>query len=285
MSNENKSNDIAVKRAAAEMLRKADAVYMILSLCTRMPYVVCDERTYDDEILLYFDEASAKVAVNRLLEKKEPVQAVKIGKKDLLAFYVSLMPLGVNCILVNQDTPVEIPIQLDEIIRRKEPEEKGKVLIENPQLHLTALYFMQAVRKTQKVELTGELKELHEEMMVHYQRGTYIIPVREHAGTLVMKQKNGQVFQPVFTDIQEYKKFLSMQKEGEIQSAVLPAEKIPALLAPETAGVVVNPFGVNLQLQIRRGNRREAKRPENAAQSSGCTAARRKVPAPGIYLY
>ena len=94
MSNENKSNDIAVKRAAAEMLRKADAVYMILSLCTRMPYVVCDERTYDDEILLYFDEASAKVAVNRLLEKKEPVQAVKIGKKDLLAFYVSLMPLG-----------------------------------------------------------------------------------------------------------------------------------------------------------------------------------------------
>ena len=89
--------------------------------------------------------------------------------------------------------------------------------------------------------------------MVHYQRGTYIIPVREHAGTLVMKQKNGQVFQPVFTDIQEYKKFLSMQKEGEIQSAVLPAEKIPALLAPETAGVVVNPFGVNLQLQIRRG--------------------------------
>ena len=253
MSNENKSNDIAVKRAAAEMLRKADAVYMILSLCTRMPYVVCDERTYDEEILLYFDEASAKVAVNRLLEKKEPVQAVKIGKKDLLAFYVSLMPLGVNCILVNQDTPVEIPIQLDEIIRRKEPEEKGKVLIENPQLHLTALYFMQAVRKTQKVELTGELKELHEEMMVHYQRGTYIIPVREHAGTLVMKQKNGQVFQPVFTDIQEYKKFLSMQKEGEIQSAVLPAEKIPALLAPETAGVVVNPFGVNLQLQIRRG--------------------------------
>ena len=162
------------------------------------------------------------------------------------------MPLGVNCILVNQGTPVEIPIQLDEIIRRKEPEEEGKMLIENPQLHLTALYFMQAVRKAQKVELTEELKALHEEMMVHYQRGTYIIPVKEQAGTLVMKQKNGQVFQPVFTDIQEYKKFLSMQKEKGIKSAVLPSEKIPGLLAPETAGVVVNPFGVNLQLQIRR---------------------------------
>ncbi len=252
MNNENKNHDAAVKRAAAEMLRKADAVYMILSLCTRMPYVVCDEKTYDDEILLYFEEEAAKAAVKKLLEKKEPVQAVKIGKKDLLAFYVSLMPLGVNCILVNQGTPVEIPIQLDEIIRRKEPEEEGKMLIENPQLHLTALYFMQAVRKAQKVELTEELKALHEEMMVHYQRGTYIIPVKEQAGTLVMKQKNGQVFQPVFTDIQEYKKFLSMQKENGIKSAVLPSEKIPGLLAPETAGVVVNPFGVNLQLQIRR---------------------------------
>ena len=253
MNNENKNHDAAVKRAAAEMLRKADAVYMILSLCTRMPYVVCDEKTYDDEILLYFEEEAAKAAVKKLLEKKEPVQAVKIGKKDLLAFYVSLMPLGVNCILVNQGTPVEIPIQLDEIIRRKEPEEEGKMLIENPQLHLTALYFMQAVRKAQKVELTEELKALHEEMMVHYQRGTYIIPVKEQAGTLVMKQKNGQVFQPVFTDIQEYKKFLSMQKEKGIKSAVLPSEKIPGLLAPETAGVVVNPFGVNLQLQIKRG--------------------------------
>ena len=252
MNNESKNHDAAVKRAAAEMLRKADAVYMILSLCTRMPYVVCDEKTYDDEILLYFEEEAAKAAVKKLLEKKEPVQAVKIGKKDLLAFYVSLMPLGVNCILVNQGTPVEIPIQLDEIIRRKEPEEEGKMLIENPQLHLTALYFMQAVRKAQKVELTEELKALHEEMMVHYQRGTYIIPVKEQAGTLVMKQKNGQVFQPVFTDIQEYKKFLSMQKEKGIKSAVLPSEKIPGLLAPETAGVVVNPFGVNLQLQIGR---------------------------------
>ena len=61
---------------------------------------------------------AAKAAVKKLLEKKEPVQAVKIEKKDLLAFYVSLMPLGVNCILVNRDTPVEISIQLHEIIRR-----------------------------------------------------------------------------------------------------------------------------------------------------------------------
>lgn len=251
MSNENKSDDIAVKRTAAEMLRKADAVYMILSLCTRMPYVVCDAETYDDEILLFFEEEAAKKAAEKLLKEKEPVQAVKVEKKDLLAFFVSLIPLGVNCLLVNRDMPTEVAIQLDEIIRRKDPED-GKVLVENPQLHLTALYFMQEIRKMQKPEMSGELSELHEEMMVHYQRGSYIIPVKENAGTLVMKQKNGQVFQPVFTDIQEYKKFLGMNKDKEIKTAVLPADKIAGILAPEAAGVVVNPFGVNLQLQIRR---------------------------------
>lgn len=251
MSNENKSDDIAVKRTAAEMLRKADAVYMILSLCTRMPYVVCDAETYDDEILLFFEEEAAKKVAEKLLKEKEPVQAVKVEKKDLLAFFVSLIPLGVNCLLVNRDMPTEVAIQLDEIIRRKNPED-GKVLVENPQLHLTALYFMQEIRKMQKPEMSGELSELHEEMMVHYQRGSYIIPVKENAGTLVMKQKNGQVFQPVFTDIQEYKKFLGMNKDKEIKTAVLPADKIAGILAPEAAGVVVNPFGVNLQLQIRR---------------------------------
>lgn len=251
MSNENKDDGITIKRTAAEMLRKADAVYMLLSLCTRMPYVVCDPKTYDDEILLYFEEETAKKAAETMLKEKEPVQVVKVEKKDLLVFYVSLMPMGVNCILVNRDTPVEVSIQLDEIIRRKDPED-GKVLVENPQLHLTALYFMQEVRKEQKTELSEEMKELHEEMMVHYQRGKYILPVKENAGTLVMKQKNGQVYQPVFTDIQEYKKFLSVNREEGIKSAVLPAEKITEILAPEAAGVVVNPFGVNLQLQIRR---------------------------------
>ena len=146
---------------------------------------------------------------------------------------------------------VKIPIQLDEIIRRKEPED-GKALIENPQLHLTALYFMQKVRKAPQTELTEELKELHEEMMAHYQKGSYIIPVKENAGTLVMKQKNGQIFQPVFTDIQEYKKFLSMNREEQIKTAVLSAEKITGILSPETAGVVVNPLGVNLQLLMKR---------------------------------
>ncbi len=266
MGLEKEGSPAAQKKAVAEMLRKAEQIYIIFSKCTKMPYVICDADTYDDEIFLYLSEDAAKEAAKKLLEDQEPVQAMKIEKKDFVAFYVSLIPMGVNCVLVNQDHSGErqtateaepcvlegIPIQLDEIIRRNEPEE-GKVLIENPQLHLTALYFMQKVRKLPQIDFTEELKSLHEEMMVHYQRGRYIIPVKENAGTLMMKQKNGQIFQPVFTDIQEYRKFISMHHEENVKTAVLSAERIAEILAPEAAGVVVNPLGVNLQLQIKRG--------------------------------
>lgn len=250
---EGKKIKLDVKKATAAMLRGADQVYVIWSQCTRMPYVVCDAKTYDDEVLLYFREEDAKEAVRKLTEEKQPVQAVKAEKQNLLAFYVSLMPMGVNCILVNRGTPMEMPIQLHEIIRRQAPEEGGKPLIENPQLHLTALYFMQEIRRAQKVEMTQELRELQEEMLVNYQRGKYIVPVRENAGTLVMKQKDGQVFQPIFTDMHELRKFLGANKEGaEWKTAVIAAENIPEILAPEASGVIVNPLGVNLQLQVKR---------------------------------
>ena len=41
-------------------LRTAEAIYVLMSSCTRMPYVVCDPETFDDEILLYYTEAEAK---------------------------------------------------------------------------------------------------------------------------------------------------------------------------------------------------------------------------------
>ena len=47
-------------------------------------------------------------------------------------------------------------------------------MIENPELHLTALYFIQKLRALGEPKMTEELKELNEEMMAHYMRGRYI---------------------------------------------------------------------------------------------------------------
>ena len=35
-------------------LQKAEELYAIMSLCTRMPYVDCDGETDDDQILVFF---------------------------------------------------------------------------------------------------------------------------------------------------------------------------------------------------------------------------------------
>lgn len=254
MSEEKKNGNGNIKSIVAARLREAETVYVILSQCTRLPYVLCDEETYDDEILLFFREEDALHSAEGLRKNGNPVQVIKVEKKSFLSFYVSLMPMGVNCILVNSETPEETAVQLSEIIRRQEPADK--VLIENPQLHLTAVYFMQRTRRMQKPEAsegqTEELGELQEEMLAHYQRGRYIVPVKEDMGMLVLKQKDGRMFQPVFTDIQEFQKFAAMNQKEKFKTAVFPADKIPEILAPQAAGVVINPLGVNLQLQIRR---------------------------------
>ena len=83
--------------------------------------------------------------------------------------------MGVNCILVDKGLDGQITVQLDELITRPKDEElpEGKIRVENPELVLTAAYFMQQMRKPDKPEMTDELKELNEEMLAHYQEGRY----------------------------------------------------------------------------------------------------------------
>ena len=67
-----------------------------------------------------------------------------------------------------------------------------------------------------------------------------------------MKQKDGRVLQPIFTDIQEFMKFQSVNKEEKFKTAVVEVDKISELAAKEAFGITVNPFGVNLVLQLPR---------------------------------
>lgn len=235
-----------------EQLRNSEAVYVIISGCTRMPYVVCDEDTFDDEIFLFFKEEDAKNEMKRLLDAKNPVQVMKVEKQSFLVFYLTLYPMGVNCMVVDKGTETQASVQVDDLVRRPKEEEtlQGRVRVENPQFHLTALYFIQGMRK-QPAEEEGVLKELYEEMMVHFQEGSYIVAVKEEKEVPILRQKDGQVFQPVFTDYPEFQKFQNFNKTDKFRPAVVEASKIPEILTKEAVGVTINPFGMNLQLQMQ----------------------------------
>ena len=47
----------------------------------------------------------------------------------------------------------------------------------------------------------------------------------------------------------EFQKFTKGEK---MKTAVIPAAKIPEILVGEAKGVVINPFGVNVQLQVAK---------------------------------
>ena len=101
-------------------------------------------------------------------------------------------------------------------------------------------------------KLTEELRELNEEMMAHYARGKYIIGVTEKNTVPILRQKDGKVLQPIFTDVQEFMKFQSMNKNEKLKTAVVEAAKLQGLVSKEVFGIAVNPFGVNLVLQLPR---------------------------------
>ena len=153
--------------------------------------------------------------------------------------------------VIGKGTEEEIAIQLGELVRR--PEQKpGEEPIENPELQITAMYFMQKVRSQKELKLTDETKELQEELRAHYQRGRYITAISEDKKMPILNKDDGQVLMPIFTDVQEFLKFQNENRDMKYTMGVVEAARIPEAMGPEVTGVVVNPFGIDLQLNVSR---------------------------------
>lgn len=245
----------ADKGTVLKQLQQSENIYVILSKCTRMPFVLCDPETYDDEILIYFDEKGARDEEMRLNASGNPVLVVTIEKKGLLSFYSGLYPMGVNCLTVNKGMHSEIGIQLKDLVRRPDADkiQKGPGVIENPSLHLTGLYFIQEFRKEHRTALTPELEEMQEELLAHYRQGTFIIPLRaDSKGVVIIKNTNGISLLPVFTDGQEFMKFQMANPKEKFAAGVVQADKVVGLLPADAEAVVLNPLSSNIPLNVER---------------------------------
>ena len=245
----------AVKQTILK-LQKAEELYAVMSLCTKMPYVECDGETYDDQIFVYFEEADAKREAQKLIEKKIPVKLFRLMKNAILPFFVNVFPMGVNCVVVNRGAEDAVAIQLSEMLKRPDGDKlpDGKVRIENPELHLTAIYYMQELKRIPPEQQDKKaMQELHEEMISHLQKGKYIIAAREpDNGIPILKQPNGDLFHPIFTDIQEFQKFCAVNKNDKFKTGIVEAKNIINIVAPNAKGIVINPMGVNVLLQMMK---------------------------------
>ena len=252
MSEEKKNQNSGSEKLETLMkIQKAPQMYSIVSGCTKMPYVICDPDTFDDEVLLFFEQEDAQAEVKKLTDEKEPVNVMAIENRLLLTFFSSLYTMGVNCVVTDKGTEQEQRFQIREIVHRPDDTKlpDGKVRVENPELHLTALYLMQKTLRLRVRQNEEEVKELQEELMAHFGEGRYIVAFEADKGLPLLKDKNGDAYQPIFTDVMEFQRF---NKEQKFKTAIVEASKLPQILIAEAKGVVLNPFGVNLQLQMKR---------------------------------
>ena len=229
-NNENTGNQETIQR-----LKTEESLWALVSGCTKEPYVVCDPETFDDEIMMFFSAQDAQEKAKQLNEAGIPVGIVKLEKRQMLLFYTSLYTMGINALLVSEgDTQTRI--QLADFVRRNKPEQdpEGKLLVENPSLHLTALYYMQETRKPSVQEGNPQIKEWQDEISNYFSKGSFIAAVQNQA---------------IFTDIMEFQKF---NKENQLRPIVVTADKIPQILAAEATGVLLNPMGVRMPLQVKR---------------------------------
>ena len=130
----------------------------------------------------------------------------------------------------------------------------GYLHTDRPGRESLALDLMQELRHQTGGEVTDQIKELQEELLAHYQKGTFLISVQEDGQIPVLKQKDGSMYQPIFTDMIEFTRFAQGKK---MKTAAIPADKIPEILIPDAKGVAINPFGVNVRLDITKANKQK----------------------------
>lgn len=235
------------KRALLGEIQRATELYVMMSVCTKMPYVYCEPETFDDQIFLFHKEEDAKKLVQDFKAKEIPILPMKLVNKQFLSFYTSLYTMGVNGISVDFGTENAWSFQLSELVRRPDASKlpEGQVLVENPELQLTALYYMQEIRRKPGIGQEPRFREMEEEMTAHFRKGSYIVPVKDKNSVPFMKLQNEDVYQPIFTDMPEFLKF---NREGTFRAAVLPCAKLPEIVLPQSKGLIVNPMGVRLLL-------------------------------------
>ena len=78
------------KRFMLQQLRNSGEIFVLFSRCTRLPYVCCDQETYNDQIYIFRKEENARGAAEEYGKQEIPVQVLKVENKDFLNFYSSL---------------------------------------------------------------------------------------------------------------------------------------------------------------------------------------------------
>lgn len=238
-------------------LQKLEEMMVLFSQATRMPFVECDEETFDDQIHVFADAEKLQEVSKSYAEKKVMLAGVKVPKVQVKGFYNSLYAIGVNALMFHEGDGVT-RIQLEDLAQKPDMEKfaQEKVPILNPSLQLSAIYFIQELRRPAEHDMR-ELHDLEEEMIANFAKAKFIMGLdvakgegenpQEQMRIPYVKDKDGNIFQPVFSDFSEFQKHYR-EKAATMRMAPVSIDQLPKYLVKESKGFVINPSGFNLQL-------------------------------------
>ncbi len=261
---------------------------MIVAYCgyTNMPFVQCDPESYNDQVWIFDTEELLQEFARPFTEKKILLRGVKYLNKDFLGFFSLLHAIGVNELVFVSQTGRQF-LDLDDLVKKpdysKLPPEKQPIF--NPQLQLTGLYFMQEMSRPVPLEEKSGLQEMEEELAANLVKSRYILPVELLPGPEsdaekfknrkyripILKNKDGNVLQPLFTDMAELAKF---NKGNQFKALVVPFGQLIRLLVKDSRGFVLNPAGFHIAMpkELLEGLQKRfrpeaAQQPQNTAET------------------
>lgn len=247
-------------------IQKLDGLYTVFSPLTRLPYVECDEETFDDQIYIFGNEEAVKSFAKEKGEEKVPVQPFRIPKDQMNGFFTSLYALSVNVAIYTDDVGTA-RIEVEKLAQKPNMEklEKEKIPVLNPTFTLTALYFVQELRRPVEHDME-KLREMEEEMVVNLLKSRFILALEDSEkgadGSAklrvpFLKTKEGDVYQPIYSDLAEFRKYAGANA-AKYRVSSLVFEDLEKFLMKEAKGYVINPSSFNLVLtreQIKKVTR------------------------------
>ena len=244
------------KRDVLISIPKMEKIYLIHSDFTRLPFVHCDDETFDDVVFLFETRENAQKKCEELLEIKQKTTVVELDQESLLKTFTYLVIAGVNAIKYNYKDE-DYMLQLSEIVKVSDfselpPEQRP---LENRTLQLTMIYFCQEIRANLDNPNTPVIREMEEEMMVNILKARFLVPVREtqvdgetQMQMLMLKINDSGSVIPIFTDNIEISR---LQSEDGIKRIIVDTKNLLNFELPSGCdGFLINPMGVSLPLNI-----------------------------------
>ncbi len=237
---------------AVKQFHTREQIFVAYSQATKLPYVICDEESYNDQAWVFATEEQIKEFGKKKLEDKILLMGMKYEKKDFPRFFGVLYAIGVNSVVWN-DGEEQVEVEIEKIAKQAdfsklEPQKRPLL---NPTLQLSGIYFMQELRRPVEKGEHGNLRELEEEFIVNLRKAEYLaaVDVQENDEKKInipyLKNKDGKILQPVFTDVMEYEKFARGKKHRLVKVSF---DKLPGLMLAQADFFTVNPMGLNLLL-------------------------------------